>query len=107
VILLQNHVYAHRQYRYLTELRSVAVGYDGLSEEDKRRVSKAPIFVGYRFSGSPDTDQPATLEDKFQLVRASEALIVDDVENSRIFGEFVWLAPQDEVLESMFLYLER
>ena len=105
MILLQNHVYAHRQYRYLTELRSVAVGYDGLSEEDKRRVSKAPIFVGIASQGPPIPT--AILEDKFQLVRASEALIVDDVENSRIFGEFVWLAPQDEVLESMFLYLER
>jgi hypothetical protein len=98
---LQNHTSAHIQYRYLTELRSVAVGYEGLSEEDKRSVWKAPIFVGYHVSGSPNSNQPATLgKDEFQLVKASEVLIADDLENRRIFGEFVWLAPQDELLES-------
>jgi hypothetical protein len=77
------------------------VGYEGLSEDDKKNVSKAPIFVGYHISGSPDRKQPATLgKDEFQLVKASEILIADNLENRRIFGQLVWLAPQDELLES-------
>ena len=105
--LLQNRGYAHYPYRYLTELRSVAVGYEGLSEEDKRKVWKAPIFVGYRISASTDARQLATLKDEFQLVKASEVLIADDMENRRIFGNYVWLAPQDELLESRVPLLER
>jgi hypothetical protein len=100
----QNHACPHHQYRYLAELRSVAIGYDSLSEGDKRRMREAPIFVAYHVSRAVDIDQPPTptLKHEFQLVRASDILIADDMENCRIFGHFVWLAPQDELLESVF-----
>ncbi|KAG1730664.1 uncharacterized protein EDB91DRAFT_1059251, partial [Suillus paluster] len=83
--------------KYLVELRGLAVGYEGLSEDDKKRMKVAPIFVGYRTSKSATVSR-----DEFQLVRASEVLLADDMENRRIFGEFVWLAPQDELLEKLY-----
>lgn len=105
VNILQNHFCAHCQYRYLVELRGVAVGYEGLSEEDKRRLKNAPVFVGYHTSTSPSPNQSApVVKDVFQLVQASKILLADDMENRRIFGEFVWLAPQDELLESKLSY---
>jgi hypothetical protein len=64
-------------------------------------VSEAPIFVGYHILGSPNSNQPATLgKDVFQLVTADKVMLADDLKDRRIFGEFVWLAPQDELLES-------
>jgi hypothetical protein len=105
VNILQNHPYAHCQCRYLVELRGIAVGYEGLSEEDKKRMKNAPIFVGYHTSRSPDPNYSApVVRDVFQLVQASKILLADDMENRRIFGEFVWLAPQDELLESKLNY---
>jgi hypothetical protein len=68
-------------------------------------MMQAPIFAGYHVSRSPNKDRPATLKDEFQLVRASEILIADDMENRRIFGDFVWLAPQDESLERAYPFL--
>lgn len=89
--------------KYLVELRGVAVGYEGLSEEDKRRLKNAPVFVGYHTSTSPSPNQSApVVKDVFQLVQASKILLADDMENRRIFGEFVWLAPQDELLEKLY-----
>ena len=75
-----------------------------MAEDDKRSMRHAPIFVGYHVSGSSNDDQLAPVKDEFQLVRASEILIADDMENRRIFGGFVWLAPQDELLESAYPY---
>lgn len=88
--------------KYLTELRTVAVGYEGLSEEDKGSMRKAPIFVGYHVSGLSNTNQSAILKDEFGLVRACEILIADDMENRQKFGNLVWLAPQDELLEKLY-----
>ncbi|KAG2107834.1 hypothetical protein BD769DRAFT_1500263 [Suillus cothurnatus] len=89
--------------KYLVELRGIAVGYEGLSEEDKKRMKNAPIFVGYRTSRSSDSEDSApVVRDEFQLVPASKILLADDMENRRIFGEFVWLAPQDELLEKLY-----
>ncbi|KAG1718293.1 hypothetical protein EDB19DRAFT_952071 [Suillus lakei] len=89
--------------KYLVELRGLAVGYEGLSEEDKKRMRKAPIFVGYRTSRSshPDHYTPV-VRDEFQLVPASKILLSGDMEHRQIFGEFVWLAPQDELLEKFY-----
>lgn len=89
--------------KYLVELRGLAVGYEGLSEEDKRRLRSAPVFVGYHTSTSSNPDHSApVVRDVFQLVQASKILLADDMENRRIFGEFVWLAPQDELLEKLY-----
>jgi len=90
--LLQNHTCVNRRCRYLTELRSIAVGYDGLSKEQKQKMKEAPMLVGCHVVGLSNTDQ-------FSLYKASEILIGDDMENCRIFGNFVRLAPQDEILE--------
>ncbi|KAG2141054.1 hypothetical protein DEU56DRAFT_797004 [Suillus clintonianus] len=86
--------------KYLVELRGIAVGYEGLAEEDKKKMKNAPIFVGYRTFKSSHPDNPVVNE--FQLVPASKILLADDMENRRIFGEFVWLAPQDELLEKLY-----
>ncbi|KAG1902642.1 uncharacterized protein F5891DRAFT_1022595 [Suillus fuscotomentosus] len=89
--------------KYLVELRGIAVGYEGLSEEDKKRMKNAPIFVGYRTVRSSNSDNTTlVVRDEFQLVTASKILLADDMENRRIFGEFVWLAPQDELLEKLY-----
>jgi hypothetical protein len=84
---LQNHPCAYRTCRYLVELRGIAVGYEGLSEEDKKRMKNAPIFVGYRTSRSSDPEHSAiVVRDEFQLVQASKILLADDMENRRILS---------------------
>ena len=88
---LQTHTCADCQYSYLTELRSIAIGYERLSEDHKEKMREAPIFVGYRVLS--DQSKP-------QLLKASDILIADDLENRRIFERDAWLAPQDETLES-------
>jgi len=83
------------QYRYLDELRLIAIGYDSLSKEQKDKMKEAKIFVGRRsVSGSPDADQF-----KFPLT-PSDILIADGLENHRIFNQDTWLAPQEEIFES-------
>ncbi|KAG2129991.1 hypothetical protein BD769DRAFT_1453255, partial [Suillus cothurnatus] len=74
--------------KYLVELRGIAVGYEGLSEEDKKRMKNAPIFVGYRTSRSSDPEHSAiVVRDEFQLIQASKILLADDMENRRILSE--------------------
>jgi len=89
MISLQNRPITDHQRRYLTELRSVAVGYDGLSEKHKETMKKVPIFIGCRASGNYEP----------KLIRASEIMVTDDMENRRMFGDLVLLAPRDELLE--------
>ncbi|KAG2138221.1 hypothetical protein BD769DRAFT_1434765, partial [Suillus cothurnatus] len=74
--------------KYLVELHGIAVGYEGLSEEDKKRMKNAPIFIGYRTSRSSDPEHSTiVVRDKFQLVQASKILLADDMENRRILSE--------------------
>ena len=88
----QTHTCADCQYSYLTELRSIAIGYEKLSENHKEKMREAPIFVGYRVSRLDQLE--------FQLLKASDILIADDFENRQTFERDAWLAPQDETLES-------
>ncbi|KAG2028757.1 hypothetical protein BDR03DRAFT_1063982, partial [Suillus americanus] len=90
--------------KYLVELCGIAVGCEGLSKEDKKRMKNAPIFISYCTSKSSDPDHAPIVRDKFQLVPASKVLLADDMENCRIFEEFVWFAPQDELLKIPELY---
>ncbi|KAG2125858.1 hypothetical protein BD769DRAFT_1640377 [Suillus cothurnatus] len=73
--------------KYLVELCGIVVGYEGLSEEDKKRMKNVPIFVGYCTSRSSDPEHSAiVVRDKFQLIQASKILLANDMENRWILS---------------------
>lgn len=102
--------------RHIAENISLLRRYPQLFAEMKR----ASFLLGSREVGRPITekDDDATLvsvdefddfEDKdikeWQLIRASDAIVVDDYSSFSIFKESVLAAPQEEALEQLYLSL--
>lgn len=87
--------------KYLDDLRQVAVGYHNLSTETKTKMRNAEIFLGYCRKRDPDAFRSAE-STQCALRRAREILIADDMESHRLFGEYVLVAPKEEVFDNFY-----
>ncbi|KAG1747682.1 hypothetical protein EDB19DRAFT_1686202, partial [Suillus lakei] len=89
--------------RYLTELRLIAVGHKSLPRKIHEEMRTAPIFLGYRRGKSNMGRDGYTHEaDEFELCKAEEVLVADDMESRRTFGDSIFIAPQEELLEKFY-----
>ncbi|KAG0706644.1 hypothetical protein DFH29DRAFT_900624 [Suillus ampliporus] len=86
--------------RYLTELRLIAVGHKSLPRKIHEEMRTAPIFLGYRRGKSHDGYSQEA--DMFELCKAEEVLVADDMESRRTFGDCIYIAPQEELLEKFY-----
>lgn len=88
--------------RYLTELRLIAVGHKSLPRKIHEEMRNAPIFLGYRRGKSTGRDGYSLEADEFELCKAEEVLVADDMESRRTFGDCIFIAPQEELLEKFY-----
>ncbi|KAG2069450.1 hypothetical protein BDR04DRAFT_1101540 [Suillus decipiens] len=86
--------------RYLTELRLIAVGHKSLPRRIHEEMRAASIFLGYRRGKGRDGYSHETEE--FELCKAEEVLVADDMESRRTFGDCIFIAPQEELLEKFY-----
>ncbi|KAG1825278.1 hypothetical protein EV424DRAFT_1392999 [Suillus variegatus] len=89
--------------RYLTELRLIAVGHKSLPRKIHEEMRTASIFLGYRQGkGGIGRDGYSHEADEFELRKADEVLVADDMESRRTFGDCIFIAPQEELLEKFY-----
>ncbi|KAF8123691.1 hypothetical protein EV363DRAFT_1455306 [Boletus edulis] len=74
---------------YLEDLRTVALRLDSISEDDKKAMQGAPMFLAFR-----------QCMDGSELLPAYKVVISDW--ESRDFGDTVFLAPKDDAIEKMY-----
>lgn len=90
-----------KSLKYLDDLRQVAVGYHNLSTETRTKMKNAEIFLGYCRTGGQNAS-PSAESTQCALRRAREILIADDMESHRLFGEYVLVAPKEEVFDNFY-----
>ena len=72
----------------------IAVGHKSLPKALGDEMRKARIFLGIRRRSGPEGD------DQYKLCKVEEVLVADDMESCRTFGDCIYIAPQEELLES-------
>ena len=88
---------------FLAELRNLAVNERNLSYGTTLRMRKSPIFLGMKrkprkLNKSCD-DWDEEWEIIYDLKRPSEVVIADDTNAYQAFGESLFAAPQEDILE--------
>ncbi|KAI5991739.1 hypothetical protein F5J12DRAFT_861117 [Pisolithus orientalis] len=89
----QGYLAKAKPQKYLDDLRQVA--------RPELKMRNAEIFLGYRRKRGPDTSRSAE-SIQYALRRAREILIADDMESYRLFGEYVLVAPKEEVFDNFY-----
>lgn len=72
----------------------IAVGHKSLPKDLADRMRKARIFLGIQRRSGPQG------KDQYKLCKVEEVLVADDMESCRTFGDCIFIAPQEELLES-------
>ncbi|KIK42488.1 hypothetical protein CY34DRAFT_142335 [Suillus luteus UH-Slu-Lm8-n1] len=88
--------------RYLAELRLIAVGHKSFPRKIHEKMRDSPIFLGYRRRKSTGRDGYSLEADEFELCKPDEVLVADDMESRRTFGDCIFIAPQEELLEKFY-----
>ncbi|OCH90810.1 hypothetical protein OBBRIDRAFT_834709 [Obba rivulosa] len=115
-ILLENprkfYEIAEGRDNYLTELRNIAVNARLISSSTMKRMKQAPILLGSRRvkkSGNQEKKghDTADIEDdevdaQYDLLTPDKVVIVDDPNALQLFGEVVYTAPQEDLLEGFY-----
>lgn len=93
-------------FSYLVELRKIAMSYQALSPTTIVKLKEAPILVGSR---RVQSQGPEDLIDggedwhlEYSLLAPNRVAIVDDTVILQLFGETVFCAPQEDVLEGKY-----
>jgi hypothetical protein len=89
---------------YLFELRNLAVNWERLSTETILLMKRSNIVIGSRrvkrsgnmVSSEGDEDE-WDLQD--ELLQAKQVVIVDDASAYQLFGDRIYCAPQENMLE--------
>ena len=92
---------------YLVELRNVAVNVGSLNPDTLDRLKNAGILVGTRRIRKQRSEAAADIIDDqeewdlvYRLLTPNEVAIADDMITLQQFGEAVFCAPQEDILES-------
>ncbi|KAH8981254.1 hypothetical protein EDB83DRAFT_1390074 [Lactarius deliciosus] len=94
---------------YLVELRNFAVYKSLLVKETIDRMKQSNVLLGLRRvkrSGgrsSNEDDDPWVLQD--DLLQPNKVAIADDTDAYQLFGDRIFCAPQEDVLEELYLFL--
>jgi len=96
---------------FLIELRNIAVNRRQISSTTLTRMKKAPILLGSQRKRHQTTEKgqsqsySADLDEddwdlQYDLRRADQIVIVDDNNGYQIFGDQIFTAPQEDIIES-------
>lgn len=89
---------------FLAELRNLAVNERNLSYGTMQRMRKSPVFLGMKrkprkLHKSGDDWDEEEWEIIYDLKRPSEIVIADDTNAYQAFGDSLFAAPQEDILE--------
>ncbi|KAF9506993.1 hypothetical protein BS47DRAFT_1366980 [Hydnum rufescens UP504] len=97
---------------YLEELRRIASNVGRIEKATQERMRRTPILLGLRRTmrdnakaPPDDSDDEGNADLEYQLLRPSEIVIVDDTNAYRIFRNDIWVAPQDDLIETFYANL--
>jgi hypothetical protein len=98
-------------YSFLAELRNIAVNARSISSATMLRLRKAPVLLGLqrklqsratsddKHSLAEDDDDDDAWEVQYDLRRPDQIVIADDNNVYQIFGDSIFTAPQEDILE--------
>ncbi|EMD37151.1 hypothetical protein CERSUDRAFT_115067 [Gelatoporia subvermispora B] len=118
-ILLENprkfYEIAEGRDNYLTELRNIAINARLISSSTLRRMKQAPILLGSRRAPRSDSHDKKTRDNmeidedeadaQYDLLTPDKVVIVDDPNALQLFGEVIFTAPQEDLLEGFYSQL--
>lgn len=100
---------------YLTELKNIAINKRLLSSGTIMRMKRSPFLLGSRRtkktnekSEKPDVSgtqvdlDEEEWELQYDLLKAEQVVIADDTNAYQYFGDSVFCAPQEDLLEGIF-----
>jgi len=95
---------------YLVELRNIAINSQTLNYATSARLRKAPILIGSRRvrrqkSGAATDPVDGDEEDwelEYNLLAPNQVAIADDTIALQQFGEDIFCAPQEDILEGEY-----
>jgi hypothetical protein len=82
---------------YLSQLRELALDRNKLENGTILRMTLSKMLLGSRRVKSAGVNASMELQDK--LLQPSEVVIVDDVNAYHLFGDHIFRAPQDDIIE--------
>ncbi|KAI0371771.1 hypothetical protein BV20DRAFT_1016624 [Pilatotrama ljubarskyi] len=121
-ILLQNprrfYDLAEGRENYLTELRNIAVNMRLLSSSTMARLKRAAVLLGSRrvkkekatSSKKGPVELSGELEEEdweyqYDLLMPSQIVVADETNAYQLFGDVIFTAPQEDLLEAFYLEL--
>ncbi|KAH9171880.1 hypothetical protein EDB89DRAFT_2070434 [Lactarius sanguifluus] len=101
---------ANGRENYLFELRNLAVNKQLLGKGTAVRMKRSNVLLGSRrvkrssakFSNEGDEDDWDLLDD---LLQPNKVAVADDTNAYQLFGDRVFCAPQEDILEELYLFL--
>ncbi|KAH9039973.1 hypothetical protein EDB84DRAFT_1476646 [Lactarius hengduanensis] len=101
---------ANGRENYLFELRNLAVNKRLLGKGTVVRMKRSNVLLGSRrvkrsgakFSNEGDEDDWDLLDD---LLQPNKVAVADDTNAYQLFGDRVFCAPQEDILEELYLFL--
>lgn len=99
-------------HSFLIELRNIAINFRHISPSTLDRMKKAPMLLASQRKRRQVTEkghaQPADLDEddwdlQYDLRRADQIVIADDTNGYQLFGDQIFTAPQEDLLESELL----
>ncbi|KAJ7129825.1 hypothetical protein C8R43DRAFT_1026002 [Mycena crocata] len=89
---------------FLSELRNIAVNQRQITSGTLTKMKKAPILLGTLRKGSSDLDEDEK-DLQYDLKRPDQIVIADDNNALQNFGDSLFTAPQEDILEGFYAIL--
>lgn len=109
LVLRRNYVLT--KYSYLVEMRNIAVNRGSLASGTLARMKRSPMLLSIRrVKNNRDDKQEASAEEldedewdsQYDLMRPEQVVVVDDANIYQIFGDSIFTAPQEDLLEGIY-----
>ncbi|TFK25484.1 hypothetical protein FA15DRAFT_703591 [Coprinopsis marcescibilis] len=95
--------------QYFSELRNLAVNSRMISEKTLLRMKRAPIMLAMQRKPRNHSNEKDLDDDEwdisYDLKHAYEIVVVDDTAAYQVFGDSLFTAPQEDILEGFYLHL--
>ncbi|KAJ3533672.1 hypothetical protein NMY22_g7241 [Coprinellus aureogranulatus] len=95
--------------RYLQELRNVAVNLKQISHTTILRMKRSPMLLGMQFKARGDRKGDDVDDEEWDasygLKKAEDIVLVDDTTTYQAFKDVLWTAPQEDLIEVLYLTL--
>ncbi|KAG2015943.1 hypothetical protein CC2G_009161 [Coprinopsis cinerea AmutBmut pab1-1] len=96
--------------QYLSELRNMAVNVRMISDTTIARMKRNPILLAMQRKAKSSKKESKDLEEEewdisYDLKKGDQIVVVDDTAAYQVFGEDLWTAPQEDILEGFYIHL--